>query len=111
MKAVTLIRADMTRNMHRFRADPDGSAYGVQVLTDPVNALSRVEPPAMQFVPVPAPTSMAVGFGSNDLPDPVTLIGKIVLNVVAVGGWSYWPGKSGTGPARLRNDNRALLNN
>ena len=29
-------------------------------------------------------TSMAVGFGSNDLPDPVTLIGKIVLNVVAV---------------------------
>ncbi len=31
-------------------------------------------------------TSMAVGFGSNDLPDPVTLIGKIVLNVVAVVG-------------------------
>jgi hypothetical protein len=29
-------------------------------------------------------TSMAVGFGSNDLPDPVSLIGKIVLNVVAV---------------------------
>ncbi len=39
-------------------------------------------------------TSMAVGFGSNDLPDPVSLIGKIVLNVAAVGALVLLAGKA-----------------
>jgi peptidoglycan/LPS O-acetylase OafA/YrhL len=37
--------------------------------------------------------AMAAGFVSNDLSDPVNLIGKIVLNVVAVGALALLAGK------------------
>jgi hypothetical protein len=56
-------------------------------------------------------TTTAVGFVTNDLTDPVKAIGKIVLNVVAVGTLVLLAANSEGGTPRLRNDHRLLLNN
>ena len=51
---------------------------------------------------------MAVGFVTNDLSDPVNLIGKIVLNALAcLGALLLLAGKlREAGPRLLRNDHR-----
>jgi hypothetical protein len=55
--------------------------------------------------------AMAEGFVSNDLTDPVNLIGKIVLNAIAVGALVLLARKLRRRGTRLRNDHRMLLNN